>query len=192
MEAESVAEALSSLKLHPEFDVKRGVQHHVVVKDFFSRDAIYEKTSVEEIHIYPVITGAGGNGWTQIIIGAIIIAAAVATGPIGFSVAGLTFSGAQIALVGAALMLGGILQLLSPQPEIDKQTEKSRYLSGGKNTVGIGTRIPLVYGTRKLFGHYISFDIDGVDLNSAPAEWYASVFTSYDELQSGNTPPLIF
>lgn len=191
IEADSVAEALSSLKLHPSFDIRKGVKHHVMVEGFGSKDAIYDKTSVEEIHIHPVMIGSGGGGWTQIIIGALIIVAAVYTGGLSLGALG-SISGAQMALVGASLMLGGIMQLLAPQPSIDKASEKSRYLSGGKNTVGIGTRIPLIYGTRKAYGHYLSFDIDAVDLNKAPKEWYASVFTSYDELQNGNTPPLTF
>jgi hypothetical protein len=61
------------------------------------------------------------------------------------------------------MVLGGIVQMLTPVPETDS-TEGSMYLGAGVNTVRIGTRIPILYGTRKVGGHYLSFDVDAKDI----------------------------
>lgn len=66
-------------------------------------------------------------------------------------------------LTGAMMVLGGIVQMLTPVPETDS-TEGSLYLGAGVNTVRIGTRIPILYGTRKIGGHYLSFDVDAKDI----------------------------
>lgn len=188
--ASSVWEALSSLSL---YDAK-GRKFEVAVDGFASMDALQDQTDITEIHVRPVLSGGGGRvGLAQVVIGALMIGLAIASG--GMSLAG-TFafgiSNASLALSGAMMMLGGVIAMLSPQPNFNGAgtsgaEERSKYLASNGNTVAIGTHIPIILGRCRAEGHYLSFDVDSTDLNTAPASWYASTFTDFS---SGNSPPL--
>ncbi|MEM7883382.1 tail assembly protein, partial [Morganella morganii] len=70
----------------------------------------------EVIRIIPVVIGSKRGGLFQTIFGAVLVAAAVfMSGGIGaaFAAGGMT---GFMATTGAAMMLGGIIQMLSPQP----------------------------------------------------------------------------
>lgn len=168
--AETAAEAISALSQRLKLILGIGGRVQVELPDFQSRDAIYEKTERREIHVYPTMAGAGGGGrpgMLQIVIGVVLIAAAFFTGgatlAAGTSILGM--STASVAMMGAMMVLGGLIQLLAPTPELEKGTSerKSEYLGAPKNTVRIGTPIPLIYGRRKAYGHFLSFDIDAKD-----------------------------
>jgi predicted phage tail protein len=72
---------------------------------------------------------------------------------------------------GLSLVMGGLLEMLSPAPKMDSSgnaasdPEASKYLGATQNTVKIGTRIPLLYGRHIAYGHYISFDVDAFDVD---------------------------
>lgn len=180
VEANSAAEALSALQLVPAIARTGRPRHHVRIQGYASRDALYDRREVKELHVYPLseaeskelMVGSGRPGVSQIIIGALLITAAIMGGlpSLGITSGMLYFSGAM-------MILGGILQLLSPQPKIDNT--RSRYLGGGKNTVAIGTKIPLIYGRVKAYGQYISFNVDAGSFDGAPASWYSSPYTDY-------------
>ena len=178
VEATSAAEALTFLNLIPALNRVPGERHSVQVDGFDSVDALYDRRDNLTLHVRPVMAGSGRGGMGQIILGAVMVAVAIwnpaALGAIGISQGSL-------ALAGAMMMLGGVLQALAPQPELHPE-ERSRYLGNGKNTVAIGTRIPMIYGRHKAYGHYISFDIDSDKFDAAPKEWYSSPFTNYGEL----------
>lgn len=194
VEANSAAEAISFLQLIPALAGDGSQRHSVTVPGFESHAALYERREIKELHLHPVeqapvntMAGAGGTrpGVIQIVIGVILVAAAyMMTGPIGGVSAGQVFFG------GAMMILGGVLQLLAPQPKLDDQ-ERSRYLGNGKNTVAIGTRIPLLYGRVKAYGHFISFDTDSGEFNSAPEPWYSSTFTDYGDATYSAVPPAL-
>lgn len=193
VEANSAAEALTSLQLIPAIAGMGRARHPVRVPGFESRAALYEKRVVKEIHVHPLaehehqelLIGAGRPGVAQIIIGVImIIGATMMTGPIGGVTAG------QIAFGGAMMILGGVLQLLAPQPKLDSN-ERSRYLGQGKNTVAIGTRIPLIYGRAKAYGHYLSFNMDSGRFDGAPESWYSSPYTDYGSLTNSAGAPQV-
>lgn len=176
VEANSVAEALKYLQLHPELATERGHPHPVTIKDITSDVALFGKNNMKEIHVYPRVSGGGGKaGFLQIAIGVIIIAVAIAfvvfTGGAGLGVIAAlqasSFASAAV-LAGAMMIVGGLIQLLTPVPEFDTggdDTPGSQVLQASKNTVSIGTRIPVLYGTRKVGGHYLSFDVDAANEN---------------------------
>lgn len=175
VEADTVAEAVSALQHRP--GARGMVRPTVVIRGFYSRDALYEKTDVTEIHLEPAMVGAGA--WARIIVGIIFIIVGALTSWCG---------GGFLIGIGISLVAGGIMQLLAPTPQAHVADDRSRYISGTKNTVEIGTPIPLIYGTRKAYGHYISFDIDSGDFNQSPASWYASNYTDYSTLNSATAP----
>lgn len=119
----------------------------------------------EVIRIVPVVIGSKKAGLLQTILGAVLITAAVLTGPGGigaaFAAGGLT---GFAAATGASLVLGGVIQLLSPQPSgiASKQSADNRasYAFGGvTNTAAQGYPVPLLYGKRRIGGAIISAGI---------------------------------
>ena len=92
-----------------------------------------------EICITPVVRGSGKVG--RIIAGAALI---------GLGIAGVGFLGLsafQVGLLGATLLLGGLFggQTEAPDPEDDEA--KSYVFNGPTNTVAVGNRVPIVFGT---------------------------------------------
>ena len=111
----------------------------------------------QTITIAPVIAGAGGGGIGTILLGAVIIGAAFLTGgasiaATGFLAGGITttFWGGIAFNIGAALVLGGVSQLLSPTPKANDPQETSNNPSytfnGAVNTTAQGNPVPVGYG----------------------------------------------
>ncbi len=165
VEASTVAEAIRFLEQIPELKPKDGQPWPVTIQGVDSQIKLFSTTEMEEIHVYPRRGGAGGKGgMLQIIIGITLIALAFvlpAVAPALMTTLGLTKG--MLLLTGAMMVLGGLVQMLMPVPETDS-TEGSLYLGSSVNTVKIGTRIPILYGTRKIGGHYLSFDVDAKDI----------------------------
>jgi hypothetical protein len=66
------------------------------------------------------------------------------------------------------MILGGILQMLAPTPKSNTgSSDQSLYVPSNQNTVKIGTRIPLIYGRVRHFGHYLSFNVDSKRLDDS-------------------------
>jgi predicted phage tail protein len=111
-----------------------------------------------EVKIVPVIGGAGGNTG-RIILGAALIAAAIAmpasaaatSGAFaGFgSTAGAGWVTKALVQVGASLVLGGIAGMLTPvpkKPEYEQDPKLSYSFGGVQNTTRAGTPVPIIYG----------------------------------------------
>lgn len=98
-----------------------------------------------------------GSSLNQIIVGTLlIVTAALMVG---------VFWPAIIASAGASLVIGGVMQMLAPQQKLSAQEEdRSRYLGSPPNTVGIGTRIPILYGEDLIQGHIFSSDVDAAEV----------------------------
>ena len=120
---------------------------------------IHHPIGQEDIHIVPVISGAGSNT-TRIIAGVVLIGIAVATGGTslmfgagGFSaVAGSSIGFSVVAgNIGALLLLSGVSGMLFPVPkpkEFNSEADPriSFSFSGTQNTSRAGTPVPIVYG----------------------------------------------
>ena len=125
-------------------------RHRIVVGGCNSEADLKKPHDGSTIHIFPQFMGAKSGGLVQILIGAALIG-------VSFLIPGGFIASAAFAL-GGAFVLGGLVQMLSPKPE-DNANDKSKYLGAPKNTVAIGTRIPIPYGRNRLYGHYLSFNI---------------------------------
>lgn len=132
-------------------------------------------SKVEEIHhpssdreiirIVPVLAGSG-SGWSKIIIGAILVAAAVvATALTAGSASPLLATAIQSAgLIGASLIIGGIAQLLTKTPDNNSGNNRNSHIfSGPQNTVAVGNPVPVVYGRMMVGSCVISAGITTVD-----------------------------
>ena len=115
---------------------------------------------VTEIHVVPPIAFAKDAGLTQVVVGVLLIGIAIAMGG--------TFWPVVVASLGASLVAGGVMQMLAPQPnlQLGEEQERSRSLGAPQNTVEIGTPIPIGYGTFLCQGHFLSLDIDAVEVVS--------------------------
>lgn len=120
---------------------------------------------------------AGAKGVGKIIVGAVILAtvgwalaaAAGATG-VGASVGSFagfftTGTGAAATLsmpgyiamgLGLNLVLGGIQEMLMPEPKTDRAEQDSYLFSGGVNSVREGQVVPVAYGELRVAGRPIS------------------------------------
>lgn len=165
LEGDSAAECLLGLQQYEGFRVTDGVQHSVVLPQFQSLDALRAKTDAKEILVLPVAAGAGGKGgYMQILLGVLLIALTIwnPLGAFSGSFAPFFFAGQ----LGATLIASGVVQALMPQPASTDitQEQRSNYLAAAKNTTKVGTRIPLLFGRRRAYGHILSFNVSATGM----------------------------
>ena len=165
-------------------------------------DDLHLPIGQNDLIVTPVLVGQDGAG--QILAGIGLIAASFffpgaglfgTTGLFGAGTAGIagvssvavlnaTAIGTALSVVGASMVLGGVTQMLSPQPELPNGGVSTRgefratrpesvnrgadgqqsyaYL-GAQNTVGVGATIPVAYGKVLIGSHVISADVDVAD-----------------------------
>ena len=122
-----------------------------------NEEEIHHPVGKQDIHFIPVISGAG-RGLGKVLLGAVLIGIAVASGGTGLSLGAggvFGFTGGSLAAIGGniglALVLSGVSDMLFPIPEPQKfSSEEDPQLSfnfaGVQNTSRAGTPIPIVYG----------------------------------------------
>ncbi|NBT50133.1 MAG: tail assembly protein [Marivivens sp.] len=157
-----------------------------------------------DLILTPVIVGSADGGTGQILAGVGLIAASFlfpGAGLFGASAAGvfsaslgagtlatLTSVGTGLSVLGASLILGGVAQMLSPQPTIPNLSGANRLSSaeststdgpqsitrgtdgrqsyaytGAANTVGVGATIPVAYGEVLIGSHLLSANVEVTD-----------------------------
>lgn len=127
----------------------------------------------EVFSITPVVAGAG-RGLGQILIGAALITAAVVLAPTGgggfLGAAGSGFFSAAassaVGSIGVSLVLGGIAQAISPQPDtgIERGREAAKLESfvfnNVVNTAKQGLPVPIAYGRLFVGSAVLSSSLD--------------------------------
>ena len=150
--------------------------YKVLVKDeAITKDGLHDPIGGSEINIVPVISGAGGNNFNQILIGGLLIGASFLFPGAGLfgtyglgktaAVAGgtLTKIGTALSGIGAALVLNGVYNMIFPQPIPEEQEDDPRIsfaFNGIVNTTRAGTSHPIVYGEIVTGSVVISAGID--------------------------------
>ena len=114
----------------------------------------------EVFSITPVMTGAG-RGVNSLLLGVVLIGAAIVFAPAGATVLGIkgagggllggalgTFGASVVGTVGLSLAFGGIAQMLSPVPKPPREATRleSNSFSGIQQTVRQGVPVPIAYG----------------------------------------------
>ncbi|WP_234424079.1 tail assembly protein [Enterobacter bugandensis] len=115
--------------------------------------------STADIRIAPVILGSKRGGVFQTILGVALVAVGAVASYFGGGAVGV-----PLMQFGAAMTLGGVVQMLSPQTTglASKQSadNKASYAFGGvTNTTAQGNPVPLLYGRRLIGGAIISAGI---------------------------------
>lgn len=128
----------------------------------------YKNLSGEtDIRIAPVMEGAKKAGVFQTILGAVMVVAGLAIGY--FSGGTMSAFGYGMAKFGAAMMLGGVAQMLSPQPKglmgrQDADNKPSYAFGGAVNSLAMGNPVAVLYGEREIGGSVISAGIVAEDI----------------------------
>ncbi|QKF52829.1 tail assembly protein [Pseudomonas graminis] len=118
----------------------------------------FELGGTRELRIVPVVSGSKRAGILQTIIGAVIFVAS-------FYVPGMQGWGQSL---GVSLMVGGVMQMLSPQSSGLKQSGAPENLpsyafGSAKNTTASGNPVPICIGRRRWGGAIISASIYAED-----------------------------
>ncbi|BBP76531.1 tail assembly protein [Pseudomonas sp. Ost2] len=108
-------------------------------KENIGEDDLAKPTGQDVVRIVPVIAGSKRAGLLQTVIGAVLI------------VAGAIFQQPWAVQMGAALAIGGAIQMLSPQAKglgtQDSPNNRPSYsFNGPVNTSVQGNPVPLLYG----------------------------------------------
>ncbi|EKY1954397.1 tail assembly protein [Cronobacter sakazakii] len=132
-------------------------------KKNIGQDELKHNSGEEDIRIAPVIAGSKRGGVLQTILGAVLVVGALALGPVGIgAIAGSTAM--SIGLMGGSMMIGGVVQMLSPQPgglasRQDPDNAPSYAFGGPVNTTATGNPVGLLYGEREIGGAIVSAGI---------------------------------
>lgn len=164
-DVKSPAEAVRALVANfPDFERwmiqsgERGVGYHVLagatqIGDY--KDIHNPTSGKESIRFVPVLTGAGGNGITGVLLGVALIAASFIPGLNVAVWAGASATFASVAFgLGVSMALGGLSQMLSPTPKANTGTNTSAtsensasyMFNGAVNVTAQGNPVPLGYG----------------------------------------------
>jgi predicted phage tail protein len=167
----SAAEAIRALCANfPNFERElvssgeRGVGYKVLAgHDELNLKALHDPSGKAAITIAPVVSGAGGDGLGQILLGAALIAVSW-WNPMGWAAAGSFLSQATLYSVGTSMMLGGVAQMIAPTPSASAPTEVNKQPSytfnGAVNTTAQGHPVPVGYGRMIVGSAVISAGID--------------------------------
>ena len=124
-----------------------------------TKDEIHDPIGQQDIHIIPVISGAGGDTFNTILLGAALIGASFffpgaglfgTTSFLGAAAGtGLgTAIGTGLSYIGAGLILSGVSEMLYPTQtaQFEDSPQISFNFAGTQNTARAGTPVPIVYG----------------------------------------------
>ena len=164
--------------------------YQVKIGDYeINKDELNFPIGKQDIHIIPVISGAGGDSFNQILLGGLLIGAsfffpgaglfgtqsfsgvfaagttvpsigAVTTGVAGSALG--TAIGTGLSYIGASMVISGVSEMLYPtqNPEFEDNPQISFNFSGTQNTGRAGTPVPIVYGEIFTGSVVISGDTD--------------------------------
>ena len=166
IQVDSLAKAVSFLVNNfPQIEKYMNPQYYQVKVGNYAvdKDEIHHPIGQEDIHIVPVISGAG-RGFGKVLLGAALIAGAFAFSPLtlgSFTAKGVAAGAVPFAkvgflakaslYVGTSLVLSGVTDMLFPLPKpkefkSEQDPQLSFSFSGTQNTSRAGTPVPIVYG----------------------------------------------
>lgn len=151
----------------------RGLEYVVLVgKENYGEDQLLNPIGDErEIRIVPVVAGSKNGGVLQIVAGIVLVA-------VGIFVTGLTYGwaapvGNALVGMGISMIVGGVVQLLSPPPKVNKQDQQqdhktSHVFNGAINVQAQGASVPILYGEMFTGSVVVSAGINAEDNYAIP------------------------
>lgn len=174
--AEAVRALCSQLEGFQQYlaDTESGREYRILVRErvIDPEEELHHRTGTKEIRIVPVVKGAKRGGLFGIILGVALVALAF-WNPMGWVALGQAGAIGTTSLFsfGMSLALGGIAQMLSPQPRLEMadapENTPNKNFSGVVNTIGSGGHpIPLAYGEVVCGSATISAGMYAADINN--------------------------
>ncbi len=148
----------------------KGVEYAVFVGETnITADELAHPSANSTIKFAPVLVGAGGkNGVLQTIVGGLLVIAGAVLTVYGFGNIGVPMT-----KFGWSMVIGGIAQMLAPQPKggpDDKADDRASYVfSGPVNTLAQGNPVPVGYGRMYVGSAVVSAGIETRDQGIVPA-----------------------
>lgn len=173
LESNNVAEAIraldSQLTGFRSF-MMNAKQHGMVFAVFagkrnLAKEQLCDPVGSDDIRIAPVIAGSKNGGVFQVVLGAVLIVAGYLGETYGAAFGGDAW-GPLLVNAGIAMVAGGIIQMLSPQPHSkasNNSNEPSYVFNGAVNTEAQGHPVPLLYGRMIVGSAVISAGIEASD-----------------------------
>ena len=174
----NLPQAISFLRNNfPEVEAYMNPKYYQVkIGDYeINKDELNFPIGQQDIHIIPVISGAGGDTFNTILFGGLLIGASFffpGAGLFGGGSAaaqaaaaaspGLALVGTGLSAIGAGLVLQGVGNILYPTQDIEFEDNPqiSFNFAGTQNTARAGTPVPIVYGEIFTGSVVISGDVD--------------------------------
>ncbi|HEH9648446.1 TPA: tail assembly protein [Pasteurella multocida] len=134
---------------------------------YLEKGLFYKLKEGTTVHFTPVLKGSKRGGVFGVILGAALMVASIFVPGAGLF-GGLITKGAVFGM-GAALALGGVAQLLTPQPKMpainEKEKKQSTSFSNLSNMAAQGRMVPLAYGRIRCGSLVISQGVQTLDVN---------------------------
>ncbi|OPC94117.1 phage tail protein [Pasteurella multocida subsp. multocida] len=134
---------------------------------YLEKGLFYKLREGMTVHFTPVLKGSKRGGVFSVILGAALMVASIFVPGAGLF-GGLITKGAVFGM-GATLALGGVAQLLTPQPKMpainEKEKKQSTSFSNLSNMAAQGRMVPLAYGRIRCGSLVISQGVQTLDVN---------------------------
>ncbi|MDX3981462.1 tail assembly protein, partial [Pasteurella multocida] len=134
---------------------------------YLEKGLFYKLKEGMTVHFTPVLKGSKRGGVFSVILGAALMVASIFVPGAGLF-GGLITKGAVFGM-GATLALGGVAQLLTPQPKMpainEKEKKQSTSFSNLSNMAAQGRMVPLAYGRIRCGSLVISQGVQTLDVN---------------------------
>lgn len=178
LEVQNTAEALRALTSqipHLRQFIQQGlftvrIAQQYIDNRYLEKGLYYTLKENDVIHITPVLKGAKRGGVFGVITGVAMIATALVLSPLVLG-AVATSTAWTIGAVGASLLLGGVAQMLTKQPNMpsvsEKEKKNSTAFSNLSNMASQGKTMPLAYGRIRTGSMIISQGVETFDAETA-------------------------
>ena len=149
------------------------------------------------VHFTPTLKGSKRGGVFGVIAGTVLIAGALALGPLGLGAIGAT-AAMMVGGLGASMLLGGVAQMLTKMPAMrgvtptgavktessnKEEKKQSTSFSNLSNMVAQGKSMPLAYGLIRTGTLVISQGVETMDVERNPT---SSVVDNSNKPAEGN------
>jgi bacteriophage lambda tail assembly protein I len=178
LEVQNTAEALRALTSqipHLRQFIQQGlftvrIAQQYIDNRYLEKGLYYTLKENDVIHITPVLKGAKRGGVFGVIAGVAMIATALVLSPLVLGAVAASTAW-TIGAVGASLLLGGVAQMLTKQPNMpsvsEKEKKNSTAFSNLSNMASQGKAMPLAYGRIRTGSMIISQGVETFDAETA-------------------------
>lgn len=153
--AEAMRALCVQLKGFESYLTNSKVEYGVFVgKRNVGQDQLCDPSGGDDIRIAPFISGAKAK-WVQTVVGIVLVV-------VGYIITGLSYGwaapvGGALVKLGMAMIVGGIVQMLTPSPKVNGPNDKadnkpSTQFSGPVNTQAQGNVVGVCYGGPLIIG----------------------------------------